>query len=83
MNIAHFFTVEHVSTCFDTYADVLAWEVATETKCNEVCEWWQTEDGEVFDNAVAAEQHVRDNRVSSFDWDGFNMKGVELMGKFA
>lgn len=83
MQIAHFFAVEYVSRVFDTYAEIQAFEAECGAGMGEVMEIWQTEDGDVFYSAAEAEQHARDNTASSFDWDGFNMKGVELMGSFA
>lgn len=82
MKIAHFYNVDFAPCAFDTYAEVLAFEAECGCK-GEVMEVWQTEDGEVFFSAAEAERHARDNAASSFDWDGFNMKGVELLGAFA
>ena len=74
---ATFWTVQCLSQAFDTRAE--AWAAAKQDGDNLAVEgpWFQTSDGEMHESEAAMAMHIRDAEGAAFDFDGYNMAGME------
>lgn len=74
---ATFWTVQCLSQAFDTRAE--AWAAAKQDGYDLAVEgpWFQTSDGVMHDSEAAMNLHIADAARAPFDFDGYNMAGVE------
>lgn len=72
-----FWTVQYLSQTFDTRAEAHAEAVRDGDNLMVEGPWFQTSDGEMHSSEADMNRHIRDSARAPFDFDGYNMAGME------